>query len=67
MYDSFVSKYGAITSQGNSRAFRDDSDYPLLCSLEEVDEDGHVTGICWNQVVCKGMVGNKGILLKIRL
>lgn len=42
MYDSFVSKYGAITSQGNSRAFRDDSDYPLLCSLEEVDEDGHV-------------------------
>lgn len=41
-YDSFVSRYGAITSQGNSRAFRDDSDYPLLCSLEEVDEDGHV-------------------------
>ena len=22
------------------------------------------TGICWNQVVCKGMEGNKGILLK---
>lgn len=41
-YDSFVSRYGAITSRGNSRAFRDDSDYPLLCSLEEVDEDGHV-------------------------
>ena len=22
----------------------------------------HTTGICWNQVVCKGMAGNKGIL-----
>lgn len=41
-YDRFVEKYGPITSQPNSRAFRDDSDYPLLCSLEEVDEDGHV-------------------------
>ena len=25
------------------------------------------TGICWNQVVCKGMAGGKRILLKIRL
>ena len=25
------------------------------------------TGICWNQVVCKGMAGSKRILLKIRL
>ena len=25
------------------------------------------TGICWNQVVCKRLAGNKGILLKIRL
>ena len=23
------------------------------------------TSICWNQVVCKGMAGNKGILLRI--
>ena len=23
------------------------------------------TGICWNQVVCKGMAGNKGILLEL--
>jgi len=41
-YDAFVKKYGSINSQGNSRAFRDDSDYPLLCSLEEMDEDGNV-------------------------
>lgn len=36
-----MDKYGSINSQGNSRAFRDDSDYPLLCSLE-IDEDGNV-------------------------
>ena len=44
IYDSFTKKYGYITSQGNSRAFRDDEDYPLLCSLEMVDaENGAVT------------------------
>ena len=41
-YDKFVGKYGAITSKANRTAFRDDSDYLLLCSLEEVNEDGEV-------------------------
>ena len=41
-YDSFVEKYGYLTGKGNRIAFRDDSDYPLLCSLEEVNEDGEV-------------------------
>ena len=41
-YDSFANQYGAITSKANRVAFRDDSDYPLLCSLEEVNEDGEV-------------------------
>lgn len=43
VYDKYTKKYGYITSQGNSRAFRDDEDYPLLCSLENVDEEGNVT------------------------
>ena len=43
VYDNYTKKYGFITSQGNSRAFRDDEDYPLLCSLENVDEEGVVT------------------------
>lgn len=44
VYDRYINKYGYITSQGNSRAFRDDEDYPLLCSLEMVDEEkGTVT------------------------
>lgn len=41
-YDKFVEQYGAITSKANRIAFRDDSDSPLLCSLEDVNEDGEV-------------------------
>ena len=41
-YDKFVEQYGYITSKANKTAFRDDSDYPLLCSLEEANEDGEV-------------------------
>ena len=43
VYDGYTRKYGYITSQGNSRVFRDDGDYPLLCSLESVDAEGNVT------------------------
>lgn len=41
-YDKFVERYGYITGKANKTAFRDDSDYPLLCSLEEVNEEGEV-------------------------
>ncbi len=41
-YDAYVKQYGPITGQGSMRAFRDDADYPLLCSLEVVDEEGLV-------------------------
>ena len=41
-YDAYVKKYGPLTGRGSSQAFRDDADYPLLCSLEVVDEDGKV-------------------------
>jgi N12 class adenine-specific DNA methylase len=40
IYDEYVSKYGIVSSKQNALAFRDDSDYPLLCSLEDIDEDG---------------------------
>ncbi len=42
-YDMFVKNYGYITSRTNNSAFSEDADYPLLCSLENVDEDGKVT------------------------
>lgn len=41
LYDSFVKKHGRINSRGNSLAFRGDTDYPLLCSLEVLDEEDH--------------------------
>lgn len=40
LYDSFTAKYGLINSRGNSIAFSEDNSYYLLCSLEDVDEDG---------------------------
>lgn len=43
IYDAFVKDYDYITSRPNASAFRDDNDYPLLCSLEVEDEDHHVT------------------------
>ena len=41
-YDAYVKKHGPITGTGSMRAFCDDADYPLLCSLEVVGEDGSV-------------------------
>jgi len=41
-YDAYVKKHGSVTGVGSAWAFRDDADYPLLCSLEIVDEDGKV-------------------------
>jgi len=40
LYDSFTRKYGIISERANSMAFSDDSAYPLLCSLEILDENG---------------------------
>ena len=42
LYDSFSSKYGLINSRGNSLAFSEDNSYYLLCSLEDVDENGNL-------------------------
>lgn len=40
LYDAYTAKYGLINSRGNSNAFGNDSSYALLCSLENIDEDG---------------------------
>lgn len=39
LYDAFVKKYGRINSRANSSAFRMDSAYFLLSSLEVLDDD----------------------------
>ena len=38
-YDSFVSRFGPISSHANTRAFDGDPDLPLLLSLEVYDEE----------------------------
>ena len=40
LYDAFTKKHGLLNSLGNKMAFEQDSSYPLLCSLELLDEDG---------------------------
>ena len=40
VYDTYIAKYGVIGSNANKRAFSDDSSYCLLCSLEDLNEDG---------------------------
>ena len=41
-YDSFTEKNGLINNRANGQAFSDDSAYYLLCSLENLDEDGNL-------------------------
>ena len=39
-YDAFAAKFGLINDRKNGRLFEDDSSYYLLCSLENLDENG---------------------------
>lgn len=41
-YDNFIKKYGYINNKANSIVFREDNDYPLLCSLEKKDNDNYI-------------------------
>ena len=41
-YDAFAARNGLINNRANGQAFADDSSYYLLCSLENVDEDGNL-------------------------
>ena len=41
-YDQFSAKYGLLNSAANRLAFRQDSSYPLLCSLEVLDDEGNL-------------------------
>ena len=41
-YDEFTAEYGIINSRANAQAFAEDSSYYLLCSLENIGEDGEL-------------------------
>lgn len=42
VYDSFTENYGLINARANAQAFSEDSSYYLLCSLENLDENGEL-------------------------
>ena len=41
-YDAFSAKYGLLNNRKNGRLFEQDSSYYLLCSLENLDEQGQL-------------------------
>ena len=41
-YDEFTAEYGIINSRANAQAFAEDSSYYLLCSLENIGENGEL-------------------------
>ena len=41
-YDAFTAEYGIINNRANAQAFAEDSSYYLLCSLENINEDGEL-------------------------
>lgn len=40
LYDDYTKNYGLLNSLANKQAFQDDTAYPLLCSLEILNEEG---------------------------
>ncbi len=42
LYDSFTAQYGLLNSRANTTVFSADSSFPLLCSLEILDEQGNL-------------------------
>ncbi|MGL5254035.1 MAG: DEAD/DEAH box helicase family protein, partial [Brevinema sp.] len=44
LYDSYNKNYGLINSRSSKSLFASDVSYPLLCSLEKLDEEGNLKG-----------------------
>ena len=42
VYDRFTQKYGLLNARANAKAFSQDASYYLLCSLENLDENGQL-------------------------
>ena len=42
LYDSFTAQYDLLNSRANTSVFSSDSSFPLLCSLEILDEQGNL-------------------------
>ena len=46
LYDNFVKKYGYLNEVVNDKYFREDLDYPLVCSVEDYDNEEKVGKKC---------------------
>ena len=51
-YDVFTAKYGLLNDRKNGRLFEQDSSYYLLCSLENLDEQGQLKSKAADGTVC---------------
>ena len=65
LYDEFVEKYGRINTRGNKLAFEADSSYFLLCSLEEMDEEGNFKGKA--AIFTKRTIGYRRVITSVDL
>ncbi len=41
IYDDFSKKYGFVNNKDNTRALREDSNFPLISSIEVLDDDNN--------------------------
>lgn len=44
IYDDFNNKYGRLNNKENARLFREDSNYSLISSIENLDKEGNFIG-----------------------
>lgn len=58
-YDDFVAKYGIINDKNNIKLLRDDSNFPLLSSIEILDND--------NNFKAKGDIFTKRTIVKAKV
>lgn len=56
IYDDFSKKYGYVNNKENTRVLREDSNFPLVSSIEVLDDD--------NKFKCKGDIFTKRTISK---
>lgn len=44
LYDNFSQKYGLLNSKNNKKLFREDANYSLVSTLEDLDKEGNFIG-----------------------
>lgn len=61
LYDAFVESYGYFTDRANKSAFRQDNDYPLLSSMEVLDDDKtvHKADMFYKRTICPKQIVEK--------